>query len=61
MLTKRYMEAVIEEYFKNKPNENHINVSNFIRETGLTRQEVTTFFRQNDYQEATIGVFKRKL
>lgn len=54
------MEAVIQEYFKHKPNVNSIDVSAFIRETGLTRQEAVSFFRQNDYQEATIGVFKRK-
>jgi len=58
MLTEKYLEIIIEEFLKKR---DYLQVSDFIRETGIERQDIVKYLRMNDnYEEKTIGVFIRK-
>lgn len=61
MLNDKYMQILIDYYLEKDSKQSYVIISDFIEKTGLTRQEATTFFRNNDdWKEQTIGVFKHK-
>lgn len=58
MLTEKYLEVVIEEFLKNRET---IVINDFVRETGVERQDIVKYLRMNNnYEEKTIGAFVRK-
>lgn len=58
MLMEKYLEVVIEEFLKKR---DYLQVNDFVRETGVERQDIVKYLRMNNnYEEKTIGAFVRK-
>lgn len=60
MLVEKYMELIINEYFKDKKDLTFIELNRFVKETGLNRMDVVQYFNVNNYKETIIGNFMRK-
>lgn len=57
-MTDKYLKVLID-YYLNEKKINHLDVSGFVRESGVERVEVVKYLRQNNWKEQTIGVFKQ--
>lgn len=57
-MKSKYIELVLEEFFRKKENRFVIHLNEFIEETGMDRKEVIKYLLANNWTEATIGTYQ---